>query len=366
MLQEAVSIASLTRRVKSKARDLGFELVGVAPVGIVPELSFYRDWVEAGYAGEMGYLTRDVDRRTSIHAVVPEARSVIACGMIYNTPELHTSQAADPERGWISRYAWGDDYHDVLRDRLQQLFDFLIHESPEPVVGRIYVDTGPVVDRVVAKYAGIGWFGKNTCLINESLGSWFFIGEIITNLELEYDQPVADHCGTCRRCLEACPTGALIEPYVLDARRCISYLTIELRGAIPEELRSRMGGHVFGCDICQDVCPWNQSAATTREPSFQPRPGLVAPRLAELAEVDQEQFRQRFRRSPVKRTKWRGLLRNVAVAMGNSGVKKFISHLERLSRSGDDLVAEHARWAIRRLNQERVQCGDTAEPRVRA
>ena len=340
---------SLTDKIKARARDLGFQLVGVAPVGVVPELSFYRDWAAAGYAGEMAYLTRDLDRRTSIAAIVPGARSVLVCGMIYHTDQPHTLDIDDAEAGWISRYAWGDDYHDVLRKRLEELRACLEQGSPGPVVSRVYVDTGPVVERVIAKYAGLGWFGKNTCLINEKLGSWFFIGEIITDVELDYDQPVADLCGTCRRCIDACPTGALLAPYVLDSRRCISYLTIEHRGSMPEELRARLGRHVFGCDICQDVCPWNQGAPTCSEPSCQARPGLVAPKLEELAGLDDEAFRQRFRRSPVKRAKWRGLLRNVAVAMGNSGLKKFVPSLERLSGCKDDLLAEHARWALRRL-----------------
>lgn len=343
---------SLTERIKTRAFELGFQLVGVAPVGVVPELSFYRDWIAAGYAGEMGYLTRDVERRTNLAKVVPEARSVIACGLVYHTDQPLSLEVKDQQRGWISRYAWGDDYHDVLRNRLQELFDFLKKESSEPVIGRIYVDTGPVVDRVVAKYAGIGWFGKNTCLINEKLGSWFFVGEIITNVELDYDQPVPDLCGTCRRCIDACPTGALREPYVLDSRRCISYLTIEFRGTIPEELRSGMGRHVFGCDICQDVCPWNQDAPTTSELAFQARDGLVAPELAELAQLDEEGFRERFRRSPVKRAKWRGFLRNVAVAMGNSGLRKFVPALSAMANCGDDLVAEHARWALAQLRRQ--------------
>lgn len=346
-------VSRLTDAIKRRARELGFELVGIAPVGVVPELSFYRDWVAAGYAGEMHYLTRDLDRRTSISAVVPEARSVIACAMVYNTPQPRTHEITDPRKGWISRYAWGDDYHDVLRQRLEDLLVFIRKQSREPVIGRIYVDTGPVVDRVVAKYAGIGWFGKNTCLLNEEFGSWFFLGEIITNLELDYDSPVPDRCGSCRRCIDACPTGALLEPYVLDSRRCISYLTIELRGPIPESLRPQMGQHVFGCDICQDVCPWNEEAPTTKEGSFQPRAGFVAPDLEDLAELDAQAFSARFRRNPIRRAKWRGLLRNVAVAMGNSGLQSFRPVLKRLSRLSDDLVAEHARWALRQLSAGR-------------
>lgn len=340
---------SLTENIKTKATELGFQLVGVAPIGVVPELAFYREWASLGYAGEMAYLTRDVERRSSIQAVVPEARSVIVCGMVYNTDEPHTAEAQMPDRGWISRYGWGDDYHDHLRGQLEELFAFIRRESSDSVIGRIYVDTGPVVDRVVAKYAGIGWFGKNTCLIDERQGSWYFVGEIITDLDLEYDHPVADHCGSCRECIDACPTDALREPYVLDSRRCISYLTIELRGAIPVELRPQMGQHVFGCDICQDVCPWNQDAPVTAEPSFRARRGLVAPALKELAELDEEGFRNRFQRSPIKRAKWRGFMRNVAVAMGNSGQPDFIPSLQHLCQCGDELISEHAEWGLQQL-----------------
>jgi epoxyqueuosine reductase len=211
------------------------------------------------------------------------------------------------------------------------------------------VDTGPVVDRIYAKYAGIGWFGKNTCILNQQEGSWFFLGEIITNLELEYDHPVPDRCGTCNRCVEACPTDAIVEPYVLDARLCISYLTIELRGEIPVELRAKMGNHIFGCDICQDVCPWNREAPVTSEEAFQPRDGLFNPDLAEMAQLSLEQFREKFQKSPVKRAKYPGFLRNVVVAMGNSGNWQFLPILKKLAHREDPLVAEHANWAVNQI-----------------
>ncbi len=343
---------SLTEQIKHKAADLGFELVGIAPVEPVPELSFYRDWIEAGYAGKMAYLERSADKKSDIRQVVPEAKSVIVCAKFYHAPQPLSVEKEDRDCGWISRYAWGDDYHDLLQKKLFELIDFLQAEAPEPVLTRAYVDTGPVVDRVFAKYAGIGWFGKNTCIINQKLGSWFFLGEIITSIELDYDHPAPDRCGSCQRCIDACPTDALLEPYVLDSRRCISYLTIELRDDIPVETRAGIGNHVFGCDICQDVCPWNNRAQSTRDPEFQPRPGLLAPRLDELASLTVEQFRARFKGSPIKRAKYKGFLRNVAVAMGNSRNQQFLPILEELLQDDEPLIAEHARWAKSKIMTE--------------
>ena len=343
---------SLTANIKQKAVELGFELVGVAPVEPVPELSFYKDWIEAGYAGKMQYLERNIEKRDDVTKVVPDAKSVIVCGKIYHTPHPISTEQKDRARGWISRYAWGDDYHDVIKKKLFDLVDFIKEESPEEFVNRLYVDTGPVVDRVFAKYAGIGWFGKNTCIINQKLGSWFFIGEIITSLELDYDTASPDRCGSCNRCIEACPTDAILEPYVLDARLCISYLTIELRDEIPTEQRDGIGNHLFGCDICQDVCPWNRKAATTDALEFQPRDGLLNPDLVEFANMDLESFREKFKKSPIKRSKYRGFMRNVAVAMGNSEDKQFLPSLRKLAENDDPLVAEHAQWAIDKINSK--------------
>lgn len=343
---------TLTQSIKQKALDLGFDLVGVARLETVPELSFYVQWLQAGYAGKMTYLEKDLHRRTDVTEVVPEARSVIVCATNYNTNHPLSVEQGDSTRGWISRYAWGDDYHDILKKKLLELLEFIQFVSHEEVVGRVYVDTGPVVERVYAKYAGIGWFGKNTCIINQQKGSWLFLGEIITNLELEYDQPAPDRCGTCNRCMEACPTDAILEPYVLDARLCISYLTIELKEEIPLELREPMGNHVFGCDICQDVCPWNRNAPTTNSPAFQPRQGLFNPELDALAQLDAEAFSAKFRKSPVKRSKRNGLLRNCAVAIGNSGEVKFAPLLESMVEHEDPLTAEHAEWALDKLGKK--------------
>lgn len=343
------SRSQLTQGIKEHARELGFDLVGVAPAQSSPELAFFERWIEAGYAGDMHYLLRSLARRRDLQQVLPGAQSVVVCGLNYDTPYAYSTAQHHPSRGWIARYAWGTDYHHIMQDKLARLQAYISALVPPEVAGKIYVDTGPVVERVYARYAGVGWFGKNTCLLNTRLGSWVFLGELILTVPLEYDRPTADHCGTCTRCLEACPTGALLEPYVLDARRCISYLTIELKGPIPEELRPQMGHHLFGCDICQDVCPWNRKRHFTSEPGLQPREQQVHPSLAELVSLTPEAFKQRFRGTALERTKRRGLLRNVCVAMGNSGNADFIPLLEALLDDQEELVREHAAWALARL-----------------
>jgi epoxyqueuosine reductase len=340
---------SFTDRIKTFARDLGCELVGVAPVAQFKELDFYPQWLEQGYAGEMHYLERQLPARLDPRQILPEAQSVIVIGVVYHTAAPLSTEINDPQRGWISRYAWGEDYHEMLREKLAALHSYLEKDAGTDYQGRYYVDTGPVLDRVFAKYAGLGWFGKNTNLINQRLGSWFFIGELITNLVLEFDAPPPDRCGTCRRCIDACPTDAFIAPYVLDSRRCISYLTIELREEISEALRPLMRNHIFGCDICQDVCPWNRKAAVTPEQVFSPRSGMVAPQLEAMIEMDEQAFRQQFRHSPIKRAKWQGFMRNVLVAIGNSRVKAFLPMVARFLEHPDDLLRSHARWAYEKL-----------------
>jgi epoxyqueuosine reductase len=379
-----MDLAGRTRWIRDEARELGFDLSGVAPADAFPELAQFSAWLERGHAGEMNYL-RD-ERRVDPRLALEGARSLIVVALNYGAPlPYSTEQAAlrdaDSLRGWISRYAWGDDYHEVLREKLNTLVARMHAQWPEPFDARAYVDTGPVVERVAAKYAGLGWLAKNTCLINEQLGSWLFLGVILTTLELEPslgpgESPAADLCGNCTLCLDACPTQAFAAPYVLDARRCISYLTIELRGAISEELRPAMGNAVIGCDICQDVCPWNRKSPVTRLAQFQPRrielPGraksddekgkmengatLFAPELEWLASLSQEEFSRIFRGSAVKRAKWRGLVRNACIALGNSKVEhgsevhaRIATLLERLVASDDSLLAEHARWALARL-----------------
>ena len=350
----ASQISDVKAIVKVAAEEAGFDLAGVAPAADTSELKHFPEWIAAGRAGEMKYLEARDDKgdlkRASLARVAPWARSVIVCAINYNTENPYSTQTNDLSRGWISRYAWSrEDYHEAVLRRLKQV-EAALHEAvpaelQPALITRSYVDTGPVVERVFAKYAGVGWVGKNTCIINQKKGSWLFLGVILTSLELAPDLPAPDRCGTCTRCIEACPTGAILAPYQLDSNKCISYLTIEKRGPIPEELRAGMGRHVFGCDICQDVCPWNRKAPASTAPEFEPRPGLVNPALAWLAEMSGEEFRAVFRRSPIRRTKRSGLCRNAAIAMGNSRNREFLPLLEQLSRDEDEFVAEGAHWA---------------------
>jgi epoxyqueuosine reductase len=329
--------------VRRLAAECGFELAGVTAAAPVADHARYADWVERGMAGRMGYLT---DHRATLRAdpgnLLPTARSVICVGKLYNTPRPYSTEFAGEELAWISRYAWGEDYHPLLRAGLATLAARLgtDHEW------RVCVDTAPLLERSLARDAGLGWIGRNTCLINQQAGSWFFLGELLTSLEIEPDAPPADRCGTCTRCIEACPTQALT-PYELDASRCIAYLTIELRGPIEERLRGAMGANVFGCDICQDVCPWNRRAPSTTEPAFEGR--NAAPPLERLALLTEAEFQKMFRGTPLPRAKYTGFLRNVAVAIGNSGNPRLAPVLERLASSGDSVVAEHARWALTQI-----------------
>jgi epoxyqueuosine reductase len=329
--------------VRALARECGFELAGVARAEPAADAALYQEWVAEGRAGNMRYLT---DRRAGVRDdprhLLASARSIICVGKLYQTPWPHTAQFTDEERAWISRYAWGDDYHDVLRHGLEQLASRLGVEEYKACV-----DTAPLLERSYARLAGLGWIGKNTCLINQQSGSWFFLGELLVPLEIAPDTPPPDRCGTCRRCIDACPTAAIVPHgtgYTLDARLCISYFTIEERGTVPEEMRAGIGGHVFGCDICQDVCPWNGRMHVTDDTAFAPR--HFAPPLAEMAALTEEGFRAMFRGTPVSRARYAGFLRNVAIAMGNRGLPQFRAPLEKLAASQDATVAEHARWAL--------------------
>ncbi len=351
-------LTSLTAaRVRLLAQECGFELAGVAPAAPVPEADFFQEWLAKGMAGEMAYLTgRRAEMRADPRSLLPEARSVICVGKLYLTPGPSSIQATEPDRGWIARYAWGQDYHAVLRRGLERLAARLEQECG-PFQWKICVDTAPLLERALARRAGLGWIGKNTCLINQPRGSWFFLGELLVSIEIEPDsEPPPDRCGSCTRCIEACPTQAIVPTgraegpaWALDSRLCISYLTIELRGPIPDERRTALGRHVFGCDICQDVCPWNRRAPYSAEPEFQP--AHAAPSLEELAGLSEEDFRRRFGDTAVARARYRGFLRNVAVAMGNARRPEFRPALERLAAHPDVLVAEHARWALRQLDQ---------------
>jgi epoxyqueuosine reductase len=304
--------------VKARAREIGFDLCGIAPVGDHPELTFFRKWLDRGYAGEMSYLERSADRRDDVRRVLPSARTVIVTGTIYNTKRPYSTECADPDRAHIARYAWGEDYHDVIGGRMEQLLAWMAATSPGAFEARTYVDTGPVQERVYAQYAGIGWIGKNTCVINPEAGSWIFLAEIICSLTLDCDRPAFDQCGTCTLCLEACPTQAIVGPGVLDSTRCISYLTIELKGDIPGTLAPAIGNHVYGCDICQEVCPWNANAAVSADPAWQPRRDWDAATTAELASRSDEALRSAIRGSAMRRSKVAGLRRNVAVALENA------------------------------------------------
>jgi epoxyqueuosine reductase len=381
--------------VESRAKELGFDLYGVVSAREFPELERTEEWIARGFAGEMRYLSDP--RRRSANGGFPGVRSVIVCALNYNTNSPrsidvpHLPDNGEP-RGWVSRYAWGEDYHEVLQEKLNELMAALREHFDEPFEARVYADTGPLHERIFAKYAGLGWVGKNTLLLNRRLGSWIFLGAILTTLDLaptldDAVMPPPDLCGSCRRCLDACPTHAFVEPYVMDARRCISYLTIELRGTIPEELRDPVGNHVFGCDICQDVCPWNRRAPETPHEEFEPRSfasarentprvndapknaesaqqdmadvpekSLLLPRLEWLAGMDESEFRSIFRGSAIKRTKWRGLVRNACIALGNSELHagtpahhRISELLKRLCDSDDPVIAESALWALSRI-----------------
>jgi epoxyqueuosine reductase len=372
-------MSSLRLGIRQLAREAGFELCGIAPVCEFGELEAFPGWIDAGRHGEMKYMeARDENgefKRGALARVAPWARSVIVCAINYNTAQPYSTQTGDASRGWISRYAWSQrDYHDAVMRRLQDVeskIPSLLESRCENLDGpdgslqtRCYVDTGPLVERVLAKHAGVGWIGKNTCIINQKQGSWLFLGVILTSLGfgpasspdglIPGDIPVPDRCGTCTRCITACPTQAIVGPGQLDARLCISYLTIEKRGEIPKELRAGMGRHVFGCDICQDVCPWNRKAPVTGAEEFQPREELVNPALEWLAEMTPEKFRSAFRGSPVRRAKLSGLRRNAVIAMGNSGDEKFLPTLERLTADADSVVADHAKWALDRLYKKKA------------
>lgn len=340
---------SLSLAVKEEAQRLGFALVGISSVHPTPHGQSFAEWLRKGLGGELGYLQRTEELRRDPRKLVPWANSVISVGMNYYHP-LPRPALPEAGRGWISRYAWGDDYHDLMRRRLEALLEKIQEIFPEPVTGKAFVDSGPVLERDVASVSGIGWIGKNTHLISPQSGSWFFLGELFVSADdLAYDRPIRDRCGQCDLCLKACPTGAFAGPYQLDARRCISYLTIELKGAIPRHLRSLIGNHIFGCDICQEVCPYNVKARATAEEAFSPRDGLYLPELVSFLSLDDEEFHARFRGSPVLRSKRRGFLRNVAVALGNLKDRSSLPYLALALQDYEPLVREHVAWALGEL-----------------
>jgi epoxyqueuosine reductase len=339
--------------VKRLAVAAGFDLCGISPVESFPELDRLNGWLDRGYAGGMTYLHRTADRRRDVRAVLPAARSVIVLGTIYNTDRPYSNETGDATRAAIARYAWGDDYHLVIGARLDSLLASLRNAAGGTLEARAYVDTGPVQERVYARYAGLGWIGKNTCVINEELGSWIFLSVIICDLELAADPPALDQCGTCQRCIDACPTGAIVEPYTLDATRCLSYLTIEVKEDIPPAQRDDVGRHAYGCDVCQDVCPWNLTPSTgvSSDAAWLPRQALDGPSLLALWSATDDELRRALKGSAMKRAGVRRLRRNLAVAIGNSRDAAAADALARQTETTarDPMVAEHVQWAVAKL-----------------
>jgi epoxyqueuosine reductase len=363
---------SLTKAVKQEAQRLGFELVGVTTPDPPPHFEIFMNWLEAGRQGEMGYLEtgRSRQRRSDPRQILPECRSILVLGMRYPPPEafdgddpgLAPRPGSLPLAGRVASYAWGADYHDVLPERMKALVAFIESQAGQPVPNRWYTDTGPILERDLAQRAGLGWIGKNTCLIHPQKGSYFLLAEILLGLELAPDEPfLPDRCGTCTRCLEACPTSCILPDRTIDARRCISYLTIELKAAIPSDLRPQIGEWVFGCDVCQQVCPWNwRFAGQEVDPAFTPRPGVSLPELIRELSLSPQEFNRKFKGSPVKRAKRRGYLRNVAVALGNlatgGGNPDVVGALARVLQSEPEaLVRAHAAWALGRVGGETAQ-----------
>jgi epoxyqueuosine reductase len=340
-----ISRTELKQRLISFAREIGFDSCRVAACGSAPHADEFRNWLDEGGHGQMSYMERGEEKRCDPQKVLPDANSIVVLAMNYfqgGTQAGDTPAAA----GKIARYAWGDDYHDLIESKLDKIDEFLRESGGQQ---KCYVDTGPVLERDHAAQAGIGWHGKSTMLIDERLGTWFFLAEVLTTLELPPDEPVPDRCGTCERCIKACPTGAITAPHRLDARRCISYLTIELKGSIPLELRRLIGDRIFGCDDCLDACPWNRFAQVSRETAFCARDSTTGVSLRDYLNLDDNEFRTLFRNSPIKRIKRRGFLRNVCVALGNVGDASDLPLLERAAADPEPLIAEHARWAIQQI-----------------
>src|SRR5438094_1985227 len=347
------SRTELKAQLVSFARQIGFDSCRIAVCNPPAHATEFRKWLRQDAHGEMNYMKRGEEKRCDPQKVLPGAKSIVVLALNYfqgDVPagdiRLRRAATEDGKRGRIARYAWGDDYHDVTREKLDKVDNFLRRFGGEQ---KCYVDTGPILERDHAAKAGIGWHGKNTMLIDERFGTWFFLADILMTLELPPDRPVPDRCGTCERCIKACPTGAITAPHRLDARRCISYLTIELKGSIPLELRPLIGDRIFGCDDCLDVCPWNRFAQVSHETAFSARESTNGMSLREYLELTDAEFRQLFKQSPIKRIKRRGFLRNVCVALGNIGDWSDIPALQRALADEEPLIAEHAEWAIHQI-----------------
>ena len=338
----------LKKELIAYARELGFDSCRIATCAAPGHASEFRTWLREGEAGEMSYMERGEEKRCDPQKVLSGARSIVVVALNYWQGESATPKAFGAATGRVARYAWGEDYHEVIPQKLDKIDNFLRRFGGRQ---KSYVDTGPILERDHAAQAGIGWHGKSTMLIDAQLGTWFFLGEILTTLELPPDTPQRDRCGTCERCIKACPTAAIAAPHQLDARRCISYLTIELKGSIPVELRPLIGNRIFGCDDCLDVCPWNRFAQASRETAFSARPSTTGMLLRDYLKLNDVEFRGLFRNSPIKRIKRRGFLRNVCVALGNVGGLADLSALKGAASDPDELIAEHATWAIARIQQ---------------
>jgi epoxyqueuosine reductase len=345
------NVSALSSQIRQEALRLGFFGIGIAPAGLLPRSEQFNEWLQRGFHGEMRYLERQAAKRRNPDLVLSHVRSLLVLAMNYYTGHKPEDSLL---RGRISRYAWGVDYHAEIRHRLETLLGFIQSLLPS-AQGRCYVDTGPVMEKIWGAQTELGWMGKHTNLISRNRGSWFFIGVILINIELEYDAPEKDHCGNCVRCIQICPTGALVAPYVLDARRCISYLTIESRGSIPQSLRPLIGNRIYGCDDCQEVCPWNRFAAATGKEAFYPGEGILMPDLKPLVQITSRDFNRQFKNSPIRRITRNGFVRNVVVALGNSGRLEAVPALEEALRDASPLVRSHTAWSLGQISAPRAR-----------
>ena len=341
----------LADQIKLIAKDVGFDLVGIAKAKKYPEMFSFLEWVKSGYAADMHYLTDKVSPRLNIEEILPGVKSIISIGVLYDSKRERSIEMRDKKKAWISRYAWNKDYHFTVRKMLDKLIEIMQKELNLSFNYRRYVDTGPVLDRVFAYHAGLGWFGKNSCLIHPKLGSYFFIGEILTDLELAPDETIRDYCGSCTRCIDACPTDAIVKDGVIDSKKCISYQTIENRGTIPKKIREQIGHHVFGCDICQEVCPWNNKSPLTEQQDFFPDKDKYYPEINKLLDMILNHYPSAFTKSPMKRAKQKGLLRNLIIVMGNSQNPEFIPILQNLHIDSDNILLETRNWAMQQLEK---------------